>query len=99
MLSAYTASKTTYQGGSFMRKNRLFLCFLLGVTIVFYGVPYLNFQGDLKTTIFSFSWLLFAMMAISGNLVAILYRKRIIKSETIRQSLVTQRKQKARHYG
>lgn len=82
-----------------MRKNRLFLCFLLGVAIMFYGVPYLNFQGDMKTVIFSVAWLLFALIATSGNLIAILYRKGVIKSETIRQKLVTQRKQKERHYG
>lgn len=82
-----------------MRKNRLFLCFLLGVTIIFYGVPYLNFFGDMQTVIFSVAWLLFAMVAISGNLTALLYRKRASKNDTIRQSLVTQRKQKVRHYG
>ncbi|WNF36046.1 hypothetical protein RJD24_16555 [Bacillaceae bacterium IKA-2] len=82
-----------------MRNNRLFLCLLLGVAIIFYGVPYLNFFGDMKTVIFSVAWLLFALMAISGNLIALLYRKRISKNETIRQNLVTQRKQKVRHYG
>lgn len=82
-----------------MRKRRLFLCFLLGITIIFYGSPYLNFQGDLKVVVFSVAWLLFGLVAISGNLIALLYRKRVIKNETIRQRLVTQSKQKARHYG
>jgi len=82
-----------------MRRNRLLLCFLLGIAIVFYGVPYLNFSGDMKTVIFSVAWLLFALIAISGNLIAILYGTRIYKNATTRQELTRQKKQKMRHYG
>jgi type IV secretory pathway VirB3-like protein len=82
-----------------MRRNRLLLCFLLGIAIVFYGVPYLNFQGDIKTVIFSIVWLLFALIAISGNMIALLYGKRVDRSGTMRQKVSTQRKQKVRQYG
>lgn len=82
-----------------MRRNRLLLCFLLGIAIVFYGVPYLNFQGDLKTVIFSAAWIVFALMVISGNLIALLYGKRVDRSKTIRHNSSVQRKQKVRQYG
>ncbi len=83
-----------------MRRNRLFLCFLLGIAIVFYGVPYLNFQGDLKTVLFSVAWLLFALIAISGNLIALLYGKRVNRNAiTTKQLYKQQKKQKVRQYG
>ncbi|OIJ12409.1 hypothetical protein BKP37_13290 [Anaerobacillus alkalilacustris] len=82
-----------------MRRSRLFLCFILGIAIVFYGVPYLNFQADLKTTIFSATWLLFALMAISGNLIALLYGDRMKQIKTTRKNISIQKKQKVRQYG
>ncbi|OIJ10943.1 hypothetical protein BKP35_12710 [Anaerobacillus arseniciselenatis] len=83
-----------------MRRKRLFLCLLLGIAIVFYGVPYLNFQGDLKTVIFSITWVLFALAAISGNLIALLYGKRVNRrATTTKQIFKQQKKQKVRQYG
>ncbi|MCT8137386.1 hypothetical protein H1D32_06270 [Anaerobacillus sp. CMMVII] len=81
-----------------MRRNRLLLCFLLGIAIVFYGVPYLNFQGDLKEVIFSGAWLLFALLAISGNMIALLYGKKVDRGGTISKRITTQVKQKVRQY-
>ncbi len=81
-----------------MRRNRLLLCFLLGIAIVFYGVPYLNFQGDTKTIVFSIAWILFALIAISGNMIALLYGKRVERSRTTKQIIAPQRKQKVRQY-
>lgn len=81
-----------------MRKNRLLLCFLLGIAILFYGVPYLNFQGDLKSLLFSVAWLLFALIAISGNMIALMYGKRVNRSTTIRSKISSQKKQKVRQY-
>lgn len=81
-----------------MRKNRLLLCFLLGIAILFYGVPYLNFQGDLKSVLFSVAWLLFALIVISGNMIALLYGKRVNRSATIRQKIPAQKEQKIRQY-
>lgn len=97
---AYTAGKTTYQkGGRMMRRNRLLLCFLLGIAIIFYGVPYLTFQGDTMTVLFSTSWLLFALIAISGNMIGLLYGKRVDRtSGTISKKISTQTKQKVRQY-
>lgn len=81
-----------------MRKNRLLLCFLLGIAILFYGVPYLNFQGDLKSVLFSVAWLLFALIVISGNMIALLYGKRVNRSATIRHKIPSQKEQKIRQY-
>ncbi|RXI98540.1 hypothetical protein DS745_19665 [Anaerobacillus alkaliphilus] len=81
-----------------MRRNRLLLCFLLGIAIMFYGVPYLNFQGDTKTIVFSIAWIVFALIAISGNMIALLYGKRVERSRTTRQKASPQRKQKVRQY-
>ncbi|QOY33902.1 hypothetical protein AWH56_014210 [Anaerobacillus isosaccharinicus] len=81
-----------------MRKNRLLLCFLLGIAILFYGVPYLNFQGDLKSVLFSVAWLLFALIVISGNMIALLYGKRVNRSATIRHNIPAKKKQKIRQY-
>lgn len=81
-----------------MRRNRLLLCFLLGIAILFYGVPYLNFQGDLKSLLFSVAWLLFALIAISGNMIALMYGKRVNRSTTIRSKISSQKKQKVRQY-
>ncbi|MFN7250661.1 MAG: hypothetical protein ACK4M9_07655 [Anaerobacillus sp.] len=81
-----------------MRRNRLLLCFLLGIAIVFYGVPYLNFQSDLKAMLFSGAWIFFALLAISGNMVALMYGKRVNRSATMNKKLVSQRKQKVRQY-
>lgn len=82
-----------------MRRNRLLLCFLLGIAILFYGAPYLNFQGDLKVILFSTVWLLFALIVISGNLIGLLYGKRVNRTTTTPQQLYKQRRQKQRQYG
>lgn len=81
-----------------MRRNRLLLCFLLGIAILFYGAPYLNFHGDLKVVLFSTVWLLFALIVISGNLIALLFGKRVNRTTTTPQQLIKQRKQKQRQY-
>lgn len=95
---AYNALRQPIKVRCIMRRNRLLLCFLLGIAIVFYGAPYLQFQGDVKTTIYSVMWLLFALIAISGNLIALLYGKQMQKKNPTTGKIATHRKQKVRQY-
>ena len=81
-----------------MRRSRLLLCFLLGIAIAFYAVPYLQFQGDVGQSVFSIAWMLFALTAISGNMIALLYGKKVTKTRTRRIKLPVQKKQKVRQY-
>lgn len=82
-----------------MQKSRLFLCLLLGIAIVFLGLPYLSFQAELSKVVFSVAWLLFALVAISGNLIALLFRHKVNKNKKSRQQIYTHKKQKVRQYG
>lgn len=81
-----------------MRKNRLLLCFLFGIAIIFYGVPFLNFQGEMTRVLFSVTWIILALMSIGGNFIALLYGKKVNRNKTIRYTVQEKKKQKVRQY-
>lgn len=80
-----------------MKRNRIFLCLLLSIAITFFGVSYLNFQGESKEFLFSVAWVVFALIAISGNLIALLYGEKIDKKKIQKQKQLKQ--QKVRQFG
>ena len=56
-----------------MKKNRYLLCLLISGVLLYYAVPRLSIYSTGAEGVFTFSWLLFALMVISGNLVGLLY--------------------------
>ena len=56
-------------------KQRYFLCFLLSVALLIYGMEYLPISGSGIDQIFAWVWITFAGIVISGNGLHLLYRK------------------------
>ncbi|KMY51246.1 hypothetical protein [Peribacillus loiseleuriae] len=54
-------------------KQRLLLCLLLCGVMLYYAVPRLSLATGGLESLFSVTWLLFALFAIAGNLTGILY--------------------------
>ncbi|MFD4929054.1 hypothetical protein ACFWMS_08995 [Peribacillus butanolivorans] len=54
-------------------KQRLLLCLLLCGVMLYYAVPRLSLESGGLESLFAGSWLLFALLAIAGNLTGILY--------------------------
>ncbi|MBO8171890.1 MAG: hypothetical protein H0Z33_08365 [Bacillaceae bacterium] len=51
------------------KKLRALTCFMIGLTLLFYAVPRLPFQGiGDQATGFSLIWLLFALLVVGANL-------------------------------
>ncbi|MBU8905172.1 hypothetical protein [Desertibacillus haloalkaliphilus] len=56
--------------------QRLLLCLLLALALLYFGLPRLPFSGDTVATTFAFMWLAFALMVVGGNMVGLLYGKK-----------------------
>lgn len=54
-------------------KQRLLLCLLLCGVMLYYAVPRLSLETGGLESIFGGTWLLFALLAVAGNLTGILY--------------------------
>ncbi|MFE4426158.1 hypothetical protein ACFRH9_03540 [Peribacillus butanolivorans] len=54
-------------------KQRLLLCLLLCGVMLYYAVPRLSLKSGGLESLFAGSWLLFALLAVAGNLTGILY--------------------------
>ncbi|MFD2446326.1 hypothetical protein ACFSO7_20405 [Bacillus sp. CGMCC 1.16607] len=64
-----------------MKKNRYILCLLLGGLLLYYAVPRFSIFSEGAEGIFTISWLILALLVIAGNLTAILYSPKRIKSK------------------
>ncbi|MGO4888703.1 hypothetical protein ACJ2A9_13150 [Anaerobacillus sp. MEB173] len=78
-------------------KQRLFLCLLLGLALIYYALPRLSFDG-MATVLFSSLWLFFAFCVVSGNLIGMLYGKKKQRSRRP-QKKVKNTDQQKRQYG
>jgi len=56
-----------------LRKNRYLLCLLLCGLMLYFAAPRLSITAPGAEGIFSIAWLLLILMAIAGNLSAMLY--------------------------
>lgn len=54
-------------------RERLMFCLLFIGIMLYYAIPRLNFTGSMEEVIFSVSWLLFAFLAVGGNIATVLY--------------------------
>ncbi|MGE7779668.1 hypothetical protein ACQKL0_06885 [Peribacillus sp. NPDC097264] len=54
-------------------KQRLLLCLLLCGVMLYYAVPRLTLESGGLESLFGGTWLLFALLAVAGNLTGILY--------------------------
>lgn len=54
-------------------KQRLLLCLLLCGVMLYYAVPRLSLETGGLESIFGGTWLLFALLAVAGNMTGILY--------------------------
>ncbi len=79
-----------------MKQQRLLLSLLLSIVITFYGVSYLSFQGEFSQVAFSVAWSFFAFLAVSGNLVGLLYGKKTKKRGN--RNLANIQRQKMREF-
>jgi hypothetical protein len=77
-------------------KQRLFLSFLLAVAMVVYGLEYLPFDGSGMDRVFAWSWLMFAMLVISGNCFHLLYQKKRRRRVAVPIRYVSQSREKMR---
>ena len=64
-----------------MRERLLFCLLFIGI-MLYYAIPRLSFTGSLEEVIFSVSWLSFAVLALGGNIAAVLYMPRKAVKET-----------------
>lgn len=56
-----------------MKKNRYLLCLLACGLMLYFAVPRLSLTFHSVKGVFSFAWLLFALMVVAGNLTGLLY--------------------------
>lgn len=64
-------------------RNRCILSLLICGALLYYALPELKLHGSGIATYFAWSWLALLIMAIAGNLAAILYtpkRKKVLTS-------------------
>lgn len=55
-------------------KQRLVLSLLSILALVYFALPQLSMQGHGKSTLFTWVWLGFCLIAFGGNLAGLLYR-------------------------
>lgn len=72
-------------------RNRCILSLLICGALLYYALPQLTLQGNSMATYFSWTWLAFLIMAIAGNLAAILYAP-------VKKQYLNQKKQSAKKY-
>ncbi|THE14752.1 hypothetical protein E1I69_02720 [Bacillus timonensis] len=78
--------------------NRLLLCLLLCGVLLYYGVPRLSIGAEGLEGIFSISWLVFALIVVSGNLIGLLYNPKSAQKVTNLQGASAKRRQRMRNY-
>ncbi|MCC3356438.1 hypothetical protein [Bacillus sp. REN16] len=78
--------------------NRLLLCLLLCGVMLYYGVPRLAIGASGLEGIFAISWLVFALIVVSGNLIGLLYNPKSAQKITSPQAASAKRRQRMRHY-
>ncbi|ARK31712.1 hypothetical protein [Halalkalibacter krulwichiae] len=64
-------------------KQRLFISFLLSMTMLIYGLEYLPFNGSMIDQVFSWAWTGLAVLVISGNGLHLLYHKNQQRREAV----------------
>lgn len=81
-----------------MRKQRYILSFLAVMALLYYAIPNLQFGLQTSHQLFTTAWVILAFLAISGNLIGILYShpKSMIKSQ--RQKIIQGQKVQKRQY-
>ncbi|MEH7238107.1 hypothetical protein [Bacillus sp. JJ1562] len=78
--------------------NRLLLCLLLCGVLLYYGVPRLTIGAEGLEGIFAISWLVFALIVVSGNLIGLLYNPKSAQKMTNPQVASSKRRQRMRNY-
>lgn len=79
-------------------KQRLLLCLLLALALVYYALPRLAFTDGMATVVFSVLWLFLAFCVISGNMIGLLYSKKKQKERSVQKKYKYINQQK-RQYG
>ncbi|MDR4889227.1 hypothetical protein RGU12_17070 [Fredinandcohnia sp. QZ13] len=78
--------------------NRLLLCLLLCGVLLYYGVPRLSIGAEGLEGIFAISWLVFALIVVSGNLIGLLYNPKTSQKMANPQGASAKRRQRMRNY-
>lgn len=78
--------------------NRLLLCLLLCGVLLYYGVPRLSIGAEGLEGVFALSWLVFALIVVSGNLIGLLYNPKSAQKTTSPQITTAKRRQRMRNY-
>ncbi|WP_227936607.1 hypothetical protein [Alkalihalobacillus deserti] len=73
-------------------RQRYFMCFLLSVALLIYGVEYLPLTGWGIDQLFASIWITFAVLVICGNGLQLLYRK----NEEVRRTVSIGKKEQVR---
>ena len=63
-----------------MRQRLLFCLLFIGI-LLYYAIPQIRFYGSIEEIIFSISWLVFALLAVGGNIADVLYPKKKVLAE------------------
>jgi hypothetical protein len=63
--------KQAYEWRGSMRKNRYLLCILLSGWMIYFALPKLQFFNEGAGGLFAIAWTIFALMVLTGNLVAL----------------------------
>lgn len=65
--------------------QRIYLCLLLCGVMLYYAVPRLSIEAGGVQGLFSITWIIFMLLAIAGNLTAILYAPRKQKAVVMKE--------------
>ncbi|WP_096202695.1 hypothetical protein [Bacillus sp. FJAT-45350] len=63
-------------------KQRLVLCLLFTLAMLYLAIPHLPFGADGLAGIFAISWAVFALIVLGGNLSGLLYSKKLVQGES-----------------
>ncbi|WP_077214233.1 hypothetical protein [Bacillus dakarensis] len=63
-----------------MKKNRYILCLLAAGLMLYYALPNLSIHADGVSGYFAISWIILCLFVIAGNLSALLYSPKSVKS-------------------
>jgi hypothetical protein len=78
-LPAY--NETSYEKGeNNVKRNRYILCLLFAAFLLYFAVPKFSIFAEGLGGIFTISWLVLALLVVAGNLSAILYSPKLVKT-------------------